>query len=428
MRALLPVLCLGLSLAACRCGPDEPTAVTLAVRNTDALPIYVAQGDRRLGLAVLRRVSGQWQPFAEEPLCECLACDLVCGGCACDLREPALVMKLAPGQMAERVWGGVVQTASTGSCSGAIFTGPFCLRAENPPLDELFLLRLCYSPQVRGAEDAAPGVAVPGSLAEGSILCTEKTFRVEDLRVEISPSRGAACQAHPDCQGADELCFAGACTTACPDLGARLPGGSWRVFITEPTMGEFFSWTRQGELALYEGTGTVGSVRYENNIMTLQLRTHPGAQAGSVSIGLPEGVAVPISVGETLQVQVVDASSRDNPENRAVVIRDAQGQLLLAADTGQQGRILADGAISPFTLSAGDEVVGCAHDECGKSLFRTWRFSSGEKTFEVAPGRLVTVVAGQASWTLVNVAHRSAPEGACFIHTLTPWVIAHERP
>ena len=420
-----------MAVSACRCGPDSSTSVTLRIKNTESTPIFVDATDGRLGMIVHRSVGGDWMPFVETPRCECLSCDLVCGGCACDLEQQQnTVLKLDPGQTIERVWNGVVQIDSSQACDSSLFGGTPCLRSDIPPLDEEFQLQFCYATSARGAENAQGGEVVPGSLPEPSTLCSEKRFRVEDLVVEVSPGRGASCVSHADCTGDGELCFNGACTRTCPATGFPLFGGSWQVRIPQPEDQGFFEWRREGRREVYKGAGTLGSVRYENGTMILQLsRPGPagGPLKGTVTVALPEGVAAPLTLGEVLHVVVVDASSEDNPENRALVVRDEAGGLLLAAETAQMERILTDAEIAPFRLSRGEEIVGCEHSSCGKNLFHATRFTAGGQTFELDPGAVETVVSDGQTWTVANVTNARYAETRCALGDVMPWAIANQR-
>ncbi len=434
MRLPKPLLIAALlvALSACQCGPDAPTAVQFVLTNTGSNALYVDASDGRMGLVVKRRVGGEWRPFVETPACECLSCELVCGGCDCDGLEPApRVMKLGPGETFERVWEGQVQQSGTGSCSGAFIQGPACLRAENPPLDETFQLELCWAPSSNGGEGAPSMEVVPGSLPAKSTLCIERPFTVADGRVEIGPEQGRSCSTHAECTGAEELCFSGACTRACPESGFPELGGTWQLRIPEPDDQGFFTHKTEGALTTSSGSGTVGSVRYENGTMTVTLRRQlpgGGAAIGTLYVTIPGGVAAPLTVGEPIAVTVVDASSDQNPDHRAVVVRDGAGTLLLAADTAQGGRILTDAQIAPFSLSrTGEGPVGCRHTACGKRLDHKTRFAHGEQAVSLSPGEAADWVAGGQTWKLLNVANGRYAESVCALGDLMPWVVVNQR-
>lgn len=431
MRSSLPFLVLALTVSACRCGPDVAVPVTLRIKNPTQGPLFVDATDGRMGLTVQRNVVGEWVSFVEAPACECLSCDLVCGGCDCQQARPMTqIMKVPPGESFEREWGGVVQVSGEEACPGQVVGGTPCLRAENAPVDETFRLSFCYSPSAPGSEDIDGGVARPGSLPEGSILCVERSFKIEDGVVEIGPSRGADCQTHGDCTGAGELCFQGGCTTACPATGFPTVGATWQVRVPEPDDRGFFTVTQDAQRVRSFGTGTVTSVQYESNTMSVYVtRPSPNGAAltGTLYVTLPPGTAVPLEVGETVSVEVIDASSRTNPENRAVVIRDMSGGLLLAADTGQKGAILTPALTAPFTVTSGDQVVACQHTECGKNLFRKTRFVTAGGASELDPGSSVEWVSEGQTWKLVNVTNGSYGSTWCNLDAQSSWVIVNQR-
>lgn len=426
------VFVLGFCFTACRCGPDTATPVTFRIKNSLSTPIFVDQSDGRAGLVVQRGVFGEWHSFVEQPPCECMSCDLVCGGCECAVEPPpAMVMKIEPGGTFEREWSGVVLQDSNASCPDTLIQGPPCLKSENAPLDEEFRVEFCYAPSSQGADDAEPGVTVPGSLPKDSILCVQEPFRIQDGLVELTPTRGAECSRHEDCTGSGELCFSGACTTACPATGYPTLGSGWEVRIPEPQNMGFFTYSVVGEDERYTGTGKLTSVQYENNTMTLflveVLPNGANGAGGAVYVTLPPGAAVPLTVGEILSVTVVDRSTDKNPENRGVVIRDQGGMLLLAAETGQKNRVLEDAEIAPVTVSRTAEIVGCQHGECGKNRFHTTRFSFGMEAVELEPGQSAEVVAAQNTWQVVNVWNSTYDGTWCTFDQLMPYVIVNVR-
>ncbi|MBX5480932.1 MAG: hypothetical protein IRZ16_03655 [Myxococcaceae bacterium] len=428
MKAFLPLALCAVAVSACQCQPGAPTAVTFRIRNDSSSPLFVDATDGRMGLHVKRNVAGQWLPFVEQPACECQTCDQICG-CICDEETRQRVLKVDPDSTFERTWTGYVQVSGIRSCS-VLEPGRDCLTPEIPSVDETFHLELCYAPSSQGANDADAGVAVPGTLPEASVSCVEKPFQIRDGLVEISPSHGAPCTTHADCQNPDELCFAGSCTTACPATGFPPIGASWRVAVAEPEDRGFFVYTggpgRQG----WDGMGLVSSVTYANNTMSVFLRPDaPGSKVnGRIDITLPEGVAVPLESGERISVHIVDLSTEENPENRAVTLRDGDGTLLLAADTAQGGAILEGAELAPFAVSRVDTIVGCEHTECGKNLFHATRFAAVNEAVEVKPGDAVALVADGAAWTLVNVGNqRYGADTFCTLSDLMPYVIANQR-
>ena len=126
MRRLLPILLPILSLAACQCGPEAPTPVTLRVKNVLPSPIFVEASDGRMGLSVQRQIGGAWVPLDETLPCECLIGDQVCAGCECDGRPPpnAEVMKIGAGETFEREWRGAFLQDAFASCPDSLLQGP----------------------------------------------------------------------------------------------------------------------------------------------------------------------------------------------------------------------------------------------------------------------------------------------------------------
>ncbi len=434
---LLLVACAFTAVSACNCGgPDEPTAVTFRLKNTSQSPVYVDASDARMGLKVKRRVGGEWIAFVEEPACECLSCDLVCGGCSCPEATGASpkVMKLEPGGLFEREWAGRVQVSGNGSCQSSIIQGPACLRAENPPLDETFRLELCYAPSSTSAVQAEPNVPVPGSLPTASILCVERPFQVRDGVVEINPERGAACESHADCKGEGELCFAGGCTRACPETGYPELGGAWQVRIPEPDDQGFFAWSTQDGVQTHIGSGTVGAVRYENDTMTLTLRRQlagGGTAVGTVYVTLPRGVAAPLRIGEAVHVTLVDASGDRNPDNRGILIREGSpsGTILLAAETAQKGSVLRPDLTAPLLVTrSAAGITGCRHTDCGRRLHHKTRFEIAGEAVELQPGESVDVVSAGQTYRFANVGNARYESTHCTLDDVMPWAVVNARP
>jgi hypothetical protein len=265
----------------------------------------------------------------------------------------------------------VVQVSGVASC-GTVIGGEPCLKPENAPLDEKFRLQLCYAPSAPGVPDADAGISVPGALPSGSIECVHREFRIVDGVAEISPVRGPSCESHADCTRPDELCFSGACTSSCPAHDAPEIGGAWQVRVAEPDDQGFFSVTSNNGSDVYTGQGTASSVVYQSGTLIIRL-TRPGtggeALTGALYVSIPQAV-LPLASGDVVSVKLIDNSSDENYDNRAVVVRDADGGLLLAADAAQQGLLLTDGEVAPFSVRSGETVVACQHDDCGKRLYR----------------------------------------------------------
>src|SRR5262249_35095586 len=349
----------------------------------------------------------------------CLACDQVCRGCNCDPRgAPPMVLKILPGEARERVWSGVALSSGNASCSGSLLQGPGCWREDNPSLDEQLQLHFCYSPSAPNIPETDGGVPVSGSLPPQSLLCVDKTFKAADGVVEVSPKRGAACTAQADCTGTGELCFAGGCTTACP--ANTFP--AWEIRIPEPADSGFFdSITFDGNKRTYSGTGQVSSIFYG---ITTRLTMHRGSLAATVLMRLPPGTDLPVSVGETLTVKVIDASRGSGNDNGSVLIRDQQGKLLLAADAAQGGAILSNADTAPFAVMSSGKIVGCLFDSCGKRVFYSTRFTT---SIELDPGKAAQLLLEGATFQLVNVSNSDYAATTCAATRQMPYVITNCR-
>lgn len=433
MKHVLPLIAVAVALSGCQCQPGSPTSVTFRIKNPLGTPIFVDATDGRMGLDVKRHVLGAWLTSVDQPpACECLSCDQVCGGCECIPSVHGTVIKIDPGGTLERTWDGVLHIEGHGACGSAVVQGPACKTNENAPIDENLRVELCFAPSSNGADDAEAGTAVPGSLPDQSTSCIEKDFRIEDGLVEIAPARGAICSTHGDCKGNGELCLGGSCTSACPATGYPELGTGWQVLVNEPTDMGFFTIHETSDAVIYEGTGAIGSVRYDNDTMRLQLtRPVPGAPdklyTASVDVILPSEAAVPLQQGETVTVKVIDAAEA-MAGNRAITVRDRGGTLLLAADSALQEPLLAGADLAPFTLSAGTEILGCHNTDCGKSLYFKTKFSAGIDEVQLEPGARADFTVGDQSYRLVNLSNSQNPSDTwCTLKGMMPYVISNAR-
>ena len=110
-----------------------------------------------------------------------------------------------------------------------------------------------------------------------------------------------------------------------------------------------------------------------------------------------------------------------------MVLRDAAGTLLLAAETGQQGMVLSPQQTAPFTVQRVNDVVGCEETDCGKNLFHTTRFAAGAEAAEVSPGDAVQMVADGQVWQVANVADEAYASSWCTLTDLAPYAVANQR-
>ena len=427
MRALAAVAIVW-TLAGCRCAPDNPQAVTIRVRNTSSDPIFIDDTAGRLGLSVQRK-DGDWKTFKEDPPCACQRCDSVCNGCFCSADAGApLVRKVMPNESYARVWSGVVHTDSTNSCGLVIGGGSPCLQAENAPLDETFRLQLCYVYSIPGVTVGDGGTA-PGALPTTGQTCVGREFQPSDLEAEVTPERGAACTSNSECVGKDELCFSGACTAGCPANDFPAISATWSVRLGSVDDQGFFTTTTDGGVTTYTGAGSVGSALYNGNGLELRL-TRPGTSGmltAGLDLTLPTGHAPPFTAGQAVQVKVIDASSANNPENRAVTIRTDTGVLLFAADVGQGGLTLKDSDLAPFSAAFESTLIGCRAGDCGKELFTPLRMTGPSGSIVLQPGNTAAHSTPDGTYRLINVGSSTWATTTCRFKTLRPFLLYRER-
>jgi hypothetical protein len=431
--ALLLFVVLTAAVAACRCGPDLPTAVTVRVKNTLSEPIWVDMTDPRLGVELQRRSGFDWASFAEERRCECQACDQICRGCECDGGSPR-VMKIAANSERERTWAGVIQESGSASC-GAIVGGRACLREAIPAVDETLRGQLCYAlgPPPGTVDPGDAGVLLPGTINPDSRLCVTREFRVMDGVVELSPTPGAACTQHEQCRAdAGELCFSSGCTTSCPTHGFPAIGGAWDVNIAVNDMG-FFASTTVGGNTVYTGTGTVSSAFPGPDLYLQRPAPGGGFLTAQLTLNVPTGFLTAFSYGETLTVKVVEVPPRER-DVRAVSIRDSQGRLLFAADRAYLAPLLQAADTAPFGVTSRPEIVGCDFATCVASSKRHYHRTgfSGASTdaggpLELAPGESATVVNGGITYKLLSVGNHRFLSPYCTVKVQMPYVIAAQR-
>lgn len=424
-RALLALFA---SAAGCTCAPATPSPVRIVVRNRGEVPLHVDATDGRLGVELQRSTLNGWVPFVEAPACECQSCELVCGGCDClGAAKMPLVMKLEAGAEFERSWSGVVQVEGSASCG--LLQGPACLYGENAPPGERFRARFCYAENVPALRNVDAGVPLLGVLPAEGITCVEKDFRPEDGDLVLEPVTGAACKVHADCKEEGELCLGGTCSTGCPANGFPVLGATWRLAVDEPEDQGFFATTQDAEGITWEGVGTVGAVRYDSGILQLSLlRPGPagGTLPGRVRVALPTGYAVPFTLGETVAVWVRDLTPTVGGSQRGIVIRDADGRLLLAADAAEGKPVLAAAQTAPFKVEVDGEVLGCTPTDCGRELQQATRFAAVDGG-TLAPGASPRVDVNGRGFVFVNVANARYERTTCRLGRFAPYAVLATR-
>jgi hypothetical protein len=417
----------------CQCAPATPQSVTIRVRNTANDPIYVNETGGLHGLSIQRKSGAtDWKTIIEEMPCACMSCDSVCSGtCSCSVDAGVgspIVRKILPGESYARTWGGVIQTDSTNSC-GFLLGGSACYRSENAPVDETFRLQLCYVYSISGVTVGDGGTA-PGALPDQGQTCVGREFKPNDLEAEVTPERGAACTTTADCSGKDELCFSGACTAGCPANDFPALSATWSVRVGSVDDQGFFTTSTADGKTIYTGTGTISSALYNSNSLTLSLtRTGiSGALTAGLDLTLPSGQAPPFTSGQPVTVKVIDGSSSDNPENRALTIRDSStGALLIAADVGQAGTLLDAADLTPFSLTWEAAIVGCRAGDCGKELFSPLRVTGPGGAISLQPGNTAPQSTADGTYRLLNVGNSSWATTTCHFKLLRPFLLFRER-
>ncbi len=430
MRPLL--LCISLLAlvagAGCHCSPANPTPVTIKVNNRSNGPILVDDTAGKLGAGVERQVGGQWFGFRDTGDCACLACSAGCDPtCSCADGGTPFVRVMMPGEVDSRTWDGVVQVSATQTCNGESLG---CLTPENAPGDETFNVHFCFQTQQMGI-DLSDGGRVEAQLNTTGQTCVDQQFHPSDGVVEVGPVKGAACTTLADCRGTGELCLSGACTSGCPANGFPPLGASWALRIPSADDRGFFSLTTDAKGRMVQtGTGTITSVAYQGQTMVVNLTEGDGGTGndGTLYVDFPPGYAAPLVQDTHVSVKLIDGSTTDNPENRAVIVTEPAGKLLLAADMAQQGALLDASDTAPFTVKWATEIVGCAITACGKELFVQADFQGPAMEVKLDPGATANQTTAQGLYQLLNVGSGTYPETTCGLTDLRPYALWYLHP
>lgn len=420
MRVSLLTILL-LSISGCRCTPPNPQPVTLRIVNTSRAPIYVDSTGGKLGLSVMREVNGS--PFAFDDLaCECRFCSNACNtACSCPDAGTGQVLRIEAGAKAERTWDGVVQVAGFSNCSTE-----GCLDQQNAPLNEQFTLELCFSPQKPSGVVFTDAGVGSGQVPRVTTTCTTRQFAPQDLEVEIGPARGAACMSTSECKGMGELCLDGACTTGCPANDFPAVGAEWILTVASPTNMGFFERTARPVGSQLSGTGTLTSASYQASTLTLGF-SRPGPAPGElltgfVQIKFPVGTGAPLTSGRQVIATLLDDGDTSTP-SRAFLMKDAvTGEILLAADMAQGGRLLQRTDLAPFVVDDGLVAIGCTQTACGRLVFFPLRFTTGGTSIELAPGAQDQLSIGNARWNFLNISSGAYERTTCPVKDLRPFV------
>ncbi len=396
----------------------------MKVVNGSKDPIYVDATGGKLGLTVQRDVDGMLYAF-DDQACSCRFCSSACDvSCTCPDAGDTLIQRIDPGQSASRPWDGVVQVAGATSCNS---TGS-CLNQENAPTNESFDLKLCFSNQRPVGVQFQDGGVGFGQLQLSTTTCVDKTFMIQDGVVEIGPAKGASCTTTADCKGAGELCFDGSCTTGCP-ANDFPTSADFALLVASPDNMGFFTQTARTLGKQYTGSGTITAVVYVGTSLQVSL-ARPGVPGelltGKITIQLPPATGAPLQVGAQVDVTLVDLA-KTSPD-RAVVVRDsATKAVLFAADMSTGAPLLTDADLAPLATSTNTTPIGCRTDGCGRFLYFTRGFSSGDAGVSVEPGKRATLTLASGTYTVFSVNDGAYPTSTgCDVSEIRPFVLWRE--
>lgn len=413
--AALAFLALAPGCAACL---DQPaTPVTFQIVNRFDWPIYVRDEFDQLGLNVQRDASGEWVDLAEWSECECEECSRACTTCECDPLE-TWARRVEPGGTLERVWAGEYRGRESARCLGEVLP---CLGERRPAQPSIYRLKLCWAATLPGVPQGQERFR---ATFPAELTCSTQTFALPALGpVVIETAAPPACAFAVDCP-AGQMCLGGRCSATCLPHGVPKLGGEWTLEIGVPDNAGFFEVEESAGARIYRGTGEVANVRYSAGNTNLSLkRAGPNGidLEATLYYVLPGQRALPLRVGETLKLTVVDHPGGTRARARAVTVSSG-GKLLLAADNGFGGPVLAPQALGEFKVTPLAEVFACDSGDCGKRLHRRMRFESGEQVVELEPGKAATFAAGGETYEAVATANYADEVSGCGPSPMTPYL------
>jgi hypothetical protein len=421
MRSFLIAVGL-LTQLGCRCSPTDPQAVTLRIKNASRDTLFVADSDQRIGLTVQRQVGGEWFGFDDEP-CPCATCARECDRtCQCPDAGQAFARVIRPDGTAERLWSGVVKVAAQGACAS-------CLLDENAPYDETFRLELCYVTRLECAAASADAGRVPCELPpKSSRTCVTQTFTPRQQVVEIGPRRGSSCTSSAECQGKDELCFAGSCTASCPSNGVPLRAP---LSVAAPSNQGFFNVLTDSDAGIRRltGAGRISGVVFQGTTLSVSLERVDmmGERVrGQVQVELPPGLGAPLAVDAGVSVEVRQDTRQQG--NAAVVIRDSANTLLFAADNALSRRLLLSADVAPFEVEDTPTPFGCSQQTCGKALFFNTKLTAPGAVLELEAGKSASINTQVGTYRFVAASNAvyQAPN-TCDVDSQRPFALWRER-
>jgi hypothetical protein len=420
--AVLAILGGGESCSSCVDQPASP--VTFRVTNQLPWPIFVRDDAAQLGLTVQKDSDGAWVDLAEFAECSCLECDSVCSlDCQC-APTAVWVRKIAAGATAERQWNGEYRSDDHATC---LLGRKDCLGDRVAAQPGSHRVKLCWASSLSGTLSDS-GDRFKATLPE-DLSCATTDFELPaEGVVEVVTSAPPGCRVASEC-AFGQLCLSGHCSSTCLPNDVPVLGGEWTLEIGDPDNAGFFEVSEEADGAkVYRGSGTVSTVRYSSGTTNLTvLRTVGGIEyTASFYYTLPGKRVLPLAVGESIDVVLVDRSSGSRRLARALAIRQ-QGKLLLAADTGRQGRVLDALQREPFDVETDGEPFACNPSDCGRRLHRRVTFVAPEQSIPTEPGKAAVVKVGDDTYEAVSVANYSDEVEGCGASPMVPYLILLQR-
>jgi hypothetical protein len=426
-RLGLAALAVALAAGCPSCLEQPARPITIHVKNALNWPVFVRDEDAQAGVQVLQYDRGAWTELSELAPCACQECTQACESVECSCAPaPTWARRIDPGKTADRVWSGEYRSLERVSCF--LLGARDCLGDRVAAQAGSYRVKLCWAATLSAAPPDSERFRAEFPT---SLNCTTREFQLPaEGVVEVQTVQPPGCRSAADC-ATDELCLDGRCSATClPNDVPALGSGDWTLEVGSPDDAGFFQATQTGGGAtVYRGAGKVASVRYSSGTTNLVLtRTASGVEyTASLYYVLPGQRAFALSVGEEIDVTLVEYASGERKGARAIALRQA-GQLLLLADNGRGGRVLDDAQSAPFSVGPSGDVFACGAGDCGRRMFRRLSFAAGSASLLLAPGKAdVVEVAGQ-SYEAVAVASYSDEVAGCGPQPVVPYAVVWQRP
>jgi len=432
LRPLLRLSSLALALASvlpgCASCIDQPAQpVVLRVVNKLAWPIYVQDDLDQAGLTVQRDAPGGWTDAKESATCACQECSQICTGCTCPTVE-GWARRIQPGASVERTWAGEYRANDKVRCYG----GPAepCLGKRQAAQAGTWRLKLCWATSLPTTppDQERFQASFP---SEGTLSCVTRTFDLPATGpVEILTDAPPGCTVATDCTGG-QMCLGGQCSSTClPNAVPKLTG-EWGLEIGVPDNAGFFE-VQPGTVSgsvVFRGAGKVTTVRYNAGTTNLTVsRVVNGLDyTGSIYYTLPGRRALPLLVGDPVELTVVDFQSGPRKRARGLVLK-VDGKVALIADNGFYGKALEATHLAPFEVDVAGAVFACDAADCGmRSHRRTLVRVVGEPQV-VEAGKALEFADGEDTWEFVSVANYLDEVADCGPSPMTPFALIFQRP